>query len=88
MAALAELFPTARIICCVRPVSWIMDSIERQTSRNPFELSGLFGYEAADTVYTRSNRAAGSNGMVGFALDALREACFGEHADRLDPARL
>ena len=83
MAALAELFPTARIICCVRPVSWIMDSIERQTSRNPFELSGLFGYEAAGTVYTRSNLAAGSNGMVGFALDALREACFGEHADRL-----
>ena len=44
MAALAQLFPTSRIICCVRPVSWIMDSIERQMSRNPFELSGLFGY--------------------------------------------
>jgi hypothetical protein len=46
-------------------------------SKEAFVLSAmvghLFGYEAASTVYTRSNRAAGSNGMVGFALDALRE---------------
>jgi sulfotransferase len=83
MAALAELFPAAKVICCVRPVSWIMDSIERQTSRNPFELSGLFGFEPGGTVYTRASRVAGSDGMVGYALDALREACFGAHSDRL-----
>ena len=83
MAALAELFPTARVICCVRDVPWIVDSLERQAQRNPFELSGLFGYEAGGTVYTRVARVAGSDGMVGYALDALREACFGAHAERL-----
>lgn len=83
VSALAELFPAAKIICCVRPVSWIVDSIERQAQRNPFELSGLFGYEAGGTVYTRVTRVAGSDGMVGYALDALREACFGAHSDRL-----
>jgi hypothetical protein len=27
LPALAELFPAAKIVCCVRPVSWIIDSI-------------------------------------------------------------
>ncbi len=83
LPALAELFPAAKIVCCVRPVSWVIDSIERQTSRNPFELSGVFAYEAGGTVYTRATRVAGSDGMVGYALDALREACFGRFSDRL-----
>ena len=83
LAALAELFPQSRVICCVREVPWIVDSIERQAQRNPFELSGLFGYEPGGTVYTRVARVAGSDGMVGYALDALREACFGAHAERL-----
>jgi sulfotransferase len=60
-----------------------MDSIERLIRRNAFELSGLFGYESSNTVYTRVGRLATSDGMVGFAIDALREAYFGEHADRL-----
>jgi sulfotransferase len=83
LAALSELFPAAKVICCVRQVPWIIDSIERQAQRNPFELSGLFGYEPGGTVYTRTARVAGSEGMLGYALDALREACFGAHSDRL-----
>ena len=59
----------------------------RRSSRiirqNPFELSGIFGFEPSNTVYTRVNRLATSDGMVGFAMDALREGFFGEHADRL-----
>ena len=82
MSALAELFPQARVICCVREVPWIVDSIERQAHHNPFELLGLFGYEAGSTVYTRIARVAGSDGMVGYALDAF-EACFGAHSERL-----
>ena len=60
MGALAGLFPEARVICCVRDVFWIMDSIERQASHNPFELSGLFGYEpgARSTPGSRGWRAA------------------------------
>jgi sulfotransferase len=83
MPHLAEHFPQARVICCVRDVRWIMDSIERLVRRNPMELSGMFGFDAGGTVYTRINRIAASDGLVGFALDALREAFFGEHAGRL-----
>jgi len=83
MASLADHFPHAKVICCVRNISWIMDSVERLIRRNPHELSGLFGFEAGGTVYTRVNRLAMNDGLVGYALDALREAFFGEHADRL-----
>jgi sulfotransferase len=83
LPALAELFPEARVICCVRDVPWIMDSIEHQANRNPFELSGLFGYEASGTVYNRLKRVAAPDGMVGYALNALKEACFGAYSERL-----
>jgi sulfotransferase len=83
LPTMVQLFPDAKVVCCVRHIGWIMDSIERIIRANPFELSGIFGFEASNTVYTRIGRLATSDGMVGFALDALREAFFGEHADRL-----
>jgi sulfotransferase len=83
LPTLVRLFPQAKVICCVRHVPWIMDSIERLIRQNAFELSGIFGYEASNTVYTRVARLAASDGLVGFAIDALREAFWGEYADRL-----
>jgi len=83
LPTLARLYPQAKVICCVRHVPWVMDSIERIIRENAFELSGIFGFEATNTVYTRVNRLALSDGLVGFAIDALREAFWGEHADRL-----
>lgn len=83
LPALVQLFPEAKVICCVRHVGWIMDSIERIIRASPFELSGIFGFEASNTVFTRVGRIATSDGLVGFALDALREAYYGEYADRL-----
>jgi sulfotransferase len=83
LPALMQLFPNARVICCVRSIGWIMDSIERLVRKNAFELSGMFGFEPGNTVYTRINRVAMSDGMVGYALDALKEGFFGEQGSRL-----
>jgi sulfotransferase len=83
MPALTQLFPGAKVICCVRHIPWIMDSIERLERRNAFDLSGMFGYDPGTTVYNRIGRLAGSDGMVGYALDALREAFYGGYADRM-----
>ena len=83
LPTLAKLFPAAKVLCCVRDVGWIMDSLERLIRENAFELSGIFGFDANTTVYTRVSRLATSDGMVGYALDALREAYYGEEADRL-----
>ena len=83
LPALMQLFPQARVICCVRDLAWIMDSIERLVRKNAFELSGMFGFEPGNTVFTRLNRLAMSDGMVGFALDALKEGFFGEQGSRM-----
>jgi sulfotransferase len=83
LPTIVKLFPDSKVICCVRHVPWIMDSIERLIRENAFELSGIFNFESLNTVYTRVNRLATSDGLVGFAIDALREAFWGEHADRL-----
>jgi sulfotransferase len=71
------------MICCVRNVAWIIDSIERLIRRNAFELSGIFNFETGGTVYSRAEGLSKGDGMVGFAWNALREAVFGPHADRL-----
>ena len=83
MAALNGLFPRAKLIACVRDTSWIIDSIERLVRRNTFRPSGIFNFQATGTVYSRATALASSDGMVGFAYDALREAYFGEHAKHM-----
>ncbi len=83
LSGLAQLYPQAKVICCVRHVSWIMDSIERLIQRNAFDLSSIFSFAPGGTVYTRVNGLATSEGLVGYALDALKQAFFGEHAGKL-----
>ena len=43
----------------------------------------MFGFEPGSTIFTRAARVAASEGIVGYALDALREACFGPLHQRL-----
>ena len=80
---LATLFPRARVICCVRDVPWIFDSIERLIRKNKFQPSGIFNFEPGGTVYSRVEGLGAANGMVGYAWNALLEAWCGEHSDRL-----
>lgn len=79
-----QLFPDAKVICCVRDVAWVLDSLERQYRKNAFEHTRLFNNPAErSTVYTRMESLSGANRLVGFAWHALREACFSEFADRI-----
>lgn len=80
---LARLFPDAKVICCVRPVPWIIDSVERLLRRNPFELSKIFGFEQGGTVYSRAEGLMSPAGMIGFALNGLKQAMHGDQAGRL-----
>ena len=83
LSGLKRLFPKARVVACVRHVPWIMDSFERLIRANPFQLSGIFSYDGANTVYGRLEGLAKESGTVGFAWNALKEAYYGEDADRL-----
>jgi sulfotransferase len=80
---LTELFPKARVVCCVRDVPWIFDSFERLIRKNKFQPSGIFGFEPGGTVYSRVEGLGAAGGMVGYAWNALHEAWCGEHSDRL-----
>lgn len=77
---LARLYPEARVVACVRDVGAVMDSFERIHRANPLEPSGIYKFDPGTTVYGRTGALAGSDGAVGFALDALREAFFAPEA--------
>jgi sulfotransferase len=84
LPALMTLYPEAKIICCVRDVAWVMDSLERQFRNNTFENTRLFNSPAErSTVYTRVEALANANRLVGFPWHALREACYSDYATRV-----
>ncbi len=83
MGLLAELYPQSRVIACVRHMPWIIDSLERLIQANTFQPSSIFNYTPGGTVYSRAEGVANGEGMVGYAYNALKEAFFGPHAQRL-----
>lgn len=97
IAALKDIFPDAKMICCVRHVPWIIDSLERLVIANPLESSRIFNWDSAGSVYARYEYISGGNGLVGNAWNALKEGFFSGQSRRLllltyetlasDPAR-
>jgi len=47
------LFPNSKIICCVRDISWILDSFERIKNANPTYANSLVDEDAVQSVETR-----------------------------------
>ena len=83
-ALLGALFPRARIVCCVREIGWIIDSIERMLASNPLQLSRMFNFQPGASIYVRVETLMNSDrGLIGLAWSTLREAWFGESASRL-----
>lgn len=80
---LASLFPSAKVICCVRHVPWILDSIERLLRKNRFELSRIFDFDPGGTVYSRAEGLMSRTGMVGYALNAMKQAMHSAQSERL-----
>ena len=76
-----ELFPEAKVICCVRNIAWIMDSIELLIRRNAFDISRLFNNPAERaTVYSRTEALSQGSRLVGYAYNALKEAFYSEQS--------
>jgi sulfotransferase len=80
---LATLYPDCKVLCCVRPASHIVDSLERLLRKHPLALSAIIGGDSNLTVYQRVNTYMSPDGVVGFALQALRTAWYGEHRHRI-----
>jgi sulfotransferase len=83
-ALLADLYPSSRIICCVRDIGCVIDSIERMLVKNPLQLSRMFDFKPGASVYGRVETLMNSDsGLIGLAWSTLREAWFGPYAKRL-----
>ena len=81
---LSLLYPDSRIICCVRDIGWIIDSIEKMLHKNPLQLSRMFNFEPGASVYSRIESLMNSDtGQVGLAWSNLREAWYGPQSARL-----
>ena len=84
IATLTELFPSIKIICCVRDIGWIIDSIERLLRKNPLQTSRLFNFKVGNSVYSRSEMLMNSEtGIIGSAWSTLREAWFSQYDSHL-----
>lgn len=83
LAALQQITPDAKVICMVRSVAGIMDSIERLVRSNPLLPSRLFSDEERANVYTRTEALSQRNRLVGGSWSGLKEAYFGPDAGKL-----
>lgn len=81
---LAKVFPTSKVLVCVREPQWIFESFERQLRANPLMASKLYPGENAANVYSRADYIAHPvHGVLGFAWHSTKEAYFGAHNNRM-----
>lgn len=84
MPVLKRLYPDSKVICCVRSLAWVMDSIERLTRKHPLTESKLFSDDAERaTVYTRTEALGKYDRLMGYPWTALKEAFYGEYSHNL-----
>jgi sulfotransferase len=72
-----DIYPEAKMICCVRDVPWILDSFEQLMRKNPYSTTSLFSADESTDVYTRSNALLRPERTLGFALNSLKQAVYG-----------
>jgi sulfotransferase len=84
LPVLLDLFPSTKVIACVRNVAWVMDSLERLYRSNPYENTRLFGNEAErSTVYSRVETLAQRTRLVGLAWYALKDAYYSDQGSAM-----
>ena len=74
---LANTFPDAKLICCVRDIPWILDSFEKLFRNNPYTISRLYSENERETVYTRATALMSPGHSLRFPYDCLKEAITG-----------
>lgn len=84
LPSIGQLYPKAKLICCVRNPAWVMDSIERIVRANAFSINRMFESAAERaTVYSRTDALIHANRLIGVAWAALKEAYHGPESERL-----
>ena len=82
ISTLSVLFPTCKVIACVRSPRAIVDSLERLIRAHPLEISHIIRVPNT-TVYERLPIYLQAPGIFGYAFNALRDAYYGPDKERL-----
>jgi sulfotransferase len=80
---IAELFPSSKIIVCIREIPWILDSFEQLISKNPLSQTNMFSQEDGASVYSRTRSLLREDRTLGFAYNSFKQALFGNQRHRL-----
>jgi len=80
---LVRVFPTCKMICCLRSPVSVVNSFEKLFARYPLEISTITNCDPNLTVYERAHLLMQPQGVVGFSLNATKSAFFGPYRDRI-----
>ncbi|WP_077805573.1 sulfotransferase family protein [Neoasaia chiangmaiensis] len=83
ISAIADIFPKARIICCVRGLGWIVDSLERLVTTHAVAPTRLSRGGPGMSVFDRCESWISARGIVGRPFNALRGALSSQERDRI-----
>jgi len=68
-----DLYPTAKMIVCVRDINWILDSFETAHRKNPMSTNTVTG-GLNGNVYSRIDTLMDEKGVVGFPYIGIKQA--------------
>ena len=83
MNLLGRLFPDAKVICCVRDIPSILESMERLFQKNSDQPSRIFSFDPEIGLYERVGKMMGERGLIGLPFHLLKEAYYGERSGNL-----
>jgi sulfotransferase len=82
MSLIEAMFPGAKTIACVRDVRMVLDSFERLFQKHPQEISRIVG-RPNTTVYDRVSILLENDAVVGYSINAFRQAFYGAQQGNL-----
>jgi sulfotransferase len=68
-----DLYPSSKMIVCVRDINWILDSFEVAHRKNPLSTNTVTG-GLSGTVYSRIEGLMDEKGIVGFPYTGIKQA--------------
>lgn len=80
---IAQMYPKAKVLCCVRNMASVLNSVEYLLQRNALQPSAIFRYKHPATVYDRVEALMRRDCFVGYAVAAIRQAWATKERERI-----
>lgn len=82
-----QLFPSAKMILCVREIPWVLDSFEQLNVKNPFSIKPLYHHQDLGSVYERTKMLMGDipnfGGYVMGPIAGTKQALYSNDKDMI-----